>query len=325
MRERAATTGVVSLPSRTIPPPVYVSDEARAALSAPRPALGALPDISDKEGWRRLVASANAAGLARQREQVAQLEVDVAVGELGGVPCCVATPRGARLLSDRQVVFEIHGGALIFLGGEENVRAYAGRMSLDRGRVTYAIDYRVAPDHPYPAALDDCVAAYRALLSDVGADRIVVAGVSAGANLAAALLLRAGDEGLPAPAATLLLSPELDLTERGDSFHTMEGLDVVLSRGLMPINLLYADGADLEDPYLSPLLGDVSAFPPTLLQAGTRDLFLSNAVLMHRKLRRAGVRAELHIFEGMPHASFSGLTPEDREVHTEIQAFLASL
>ena len=76
---------------------------------------------------------------------------------------------------------------------------------------------------------------------------------------------------------------------------------------------------------LSPLFGDVAGFPPTLLQAGTRDLFLSNAVRMHRKLRAAGVRAELHVWDGMPHAGFGGLTPEDREVSQELQAFIASL
>jgi acetyl esterase/lipase len=91
------------------------------------------------------------------------------------------------------------------------------------------------------------------------------------------------------------------------------------------MNLAYAGGADIAHPYLSPLFGDVSGFPPTLLQAGTRDIFLSNAVIMHRKLRRAGVRAELHVWEGMPHGGFGGVTPEDREVSAEMQAFIASL
>jgi acetyl esterase/lipase len=100
---------------------------------------------------------------------------------------------------------------------------------------------------------------------------------------------------------------------------------VVLPARLMEMNLLYADGANLADPYLSPLFGDVSGFPPTLLQSGTRDIFLSNTVRMHRKLRPAGVRAELHVWEGMPHAGFGGLTPEDREVSQELRAFIASL
>jgi acetyl esterase/lipase len=103
------------------------------------------------------------------------------------------------------------------------------------------------------------------------------------------------------------------------------GLDTVLRSRLTEMNLYYAGGADLAHPYLSPLLGDVSGFPPTFLQAGGRDIFLSNTVLMHRKLRRAGVRAELHVWEGMPHGGFSGFTPEDREVSAEMQAFIGSL
>jgi acetyl esterase/lipase len=89
----------------------------------------------------------------------------------------------------------------------------------------------------------------------------------------------------------------------------------------MPANLLYANGHDLADPYLSPLFGDVSGFPPTFLQAGTRDLYLSNTVRMHRKLRAAGVDAELHVFEAMPHGGFAG-APEDIEVRIEMRRFL---
>ena len=230
-----------------------------------------------------------------------------------------------ELAAQNAAIFDIHGGALLFGGGEANVRFATAAIALRTGRVAYGVDYRVPPDHPYPAALDDCVAAYRALLAEVPASRVVVSGTSAGGNLAGALLLRARDEGLPMPAGALLLTPELDLTESGDSFDTLMGLDVVLPARLMEMNLLYAGGADLADPYLSPLFGDVSGFPPTLLQAGTRDIFLSNAVRMHRKLRTAGVRAELHVWEGMPHAGFGGLTPEDREVSQELRAFIASL
>ena len=147
-------------------------------------------------------------------------------------------------------------------------------------------------------------------------------GASAGGNLAAALVVRARDEGLPLPAALVLISPELDLTESGDSFHTNLGIDNVLG-SLIQTNLLYANGHDLDDPYLSPLFADVTGFPPTFLQAGTRDLFLSNSVRMHRKLRAAGVEAELHVFEAMPHGGFAG-APEDLDLRLEIRRFLDS-
>jgi acetyl esterase/lipase len=117
--------------------------------------------------------------------------------------------------------------------------------------------------------------------------RIIVGGGSAGGNLAAALLLRAKDEGLPMPAALTLLTPEIDLTESGDSFTTLAHVSVGLQT-LRDVNLLYANGHALQDPYLSPLFGDLSGFPPTLVICGTRDLFLTNAVRMHRRLREAG-------------------------------------
>ena len=125
------------------------------------------------------------------------------------------------------------------------------------------------------------------------------------------------------PAAVVLMTPELDLTESGDTFETNQMIDVMLPRPLMNANLLYAAGHDLSHPHLSPLFGDFSeGFPPTLLQSGTRDLLLSNTVRMHRVLRRAGVPVELHIIEGMPHGGFMG-SPEDKELAEEIGRFVA--
>jgi acetyl esterase/lipase len=179
------------------------------------------------------------------------------------------------------------------------------------------------PDHPYPTPLDDCLAAYRFLLTERPAERVVVAGASAGGNLAAAMLLRAREDGLPMPGALVLLSPEVDLTESGDTFATNVGVDYVLLDGLGQSIALYAGGHDLTDPLLSPLFGDLTGFPPTFLQSGTRDLFLSNTVRMHRALRDHGVDAELHVWEAMPHGGFFGTTPEDEQVSTELERFLS--
>jgi monoterpene epsilon-lactone hydrolase len=316
---------VVSLPAREIPLPAALSDAAKAALTAAGRTADVVPALDDHDGWRRLIAERGAGAAQTQTPLLERLKADVEATEMGGVPVYVGRPRGERLIDERHVVFDIHGGALIFGGGESAVRFEAAAISLRTGRVTYALDYRVPPDGPYPAALDDCLAVYQALLAEHKAEDIVVSGASAGGNLAAALLLRARDEGLPMPAGAILLTPELDLTESGDSFHTLMGLDTVLRSRLTEMNLFYAAGADLTHPYLSPLLGDVAGFPPTFLQAGGRDIFLSNAILMHRKLRRAGVRAELHVWEGMPHGGFNGFTPEDREVSAEMQAFIGSL
>jgi len=140
--------------------------------------------------------------------------------------------------------------------------------------------------------------------------------------MAASCLLKARDLGMPMPAACVLHSPEADLTESGDSFETNLGIDPVLKRLTNSI-ALYANGHDLKDPYLSPLFGDFSkGFPPTMLSAGTRDLFLSNTVLMHRALKRARIPAALSIWEAMGHAGFFGAAPEDRAVLQEHVQFI---
>ena len=125
------------------------------------------------------------------------------------------------------------------------------------------------------------------------------------------------------PAGVLLFTPMTDLTEAGDSFRTLEDLDVILRRSLFECGALYADGADLKNPYISANYGDFSkGFPPTFLQSGTRDLFLSNTVLLHRAMRRAGIDADLHIWEAMPHGGFGGASPEDQDMTQEARRFL---
>ena len=240
--------------------------------------------------------------------------------EMAGAQVHVATPDGE--VPRHRAFLEIHGGALVY-GGGETCRLGACISAQEYQVTAYGVDYRTPPEAPYPAALDDCLAVYRALLDRYAPENIVVGGGSAGGNLAAALALRARDEGLPLPAGLVLMTPELDLTESGDSFETNQFIDVVLRGSLAAANALYANGHDLADPYLSPLFGDFSkGFPPTIIQSGTRDLFLSNAVRMHRALRRAGVPAEIHIGEGMPHAGFLN-TAEDKELRAEIRRFVA--
>jgi acetyl esterase/lipase len=242
--------------------------------------------------------------------------------EIAGVPTYVIHANDVSDDPSTPIYLDIHGGALI-MGGGEACRLMCSSTAAFTGMIHWAVDYRMAPLHPYPASLDDCMAVYRALLEARDPQDIFVGGGSAGGNLAAALLVRATDEGLPMPAGLVLMTPELDLTESGDSFATNLGIDNVLGL-LMQTNLLYASGHDLAHPYLSPLFADVSGFPPTFLQAGTRDLFLSNTVRMHRKLRNAGVDADLHVWEAMPHGGFGG-APEDIEVRIELRRFLDRL
>lgn len=308
------------IPARELPVPEHLSEHAQGFLAQPRSAdTPANPALDDKEGWRRQIA---------ERDQFIQ---QMLAGMAPDLPCKVTplqegeargfelVPEGVRE-GDRRVYLDIHGGALIYGGGEVCVTMAKNGAFQHMVRMV-TVDYRVAPDHPYPAALDDCLAFYRALLKDHKPEEIIVGGGSAGANIAAAMVLRARDEGLPLPAGLVLISPEADLTESGDSFNTNAGIDGM--GRLMEINLLYADGAPLDDPYLSPLFGDFTkGFPPTLITAGTRDLFLSNAARLHRALRNADIPAELHIQEGAVHGAFGG-APEDAELFRDIVKFCA--
>ena len=198
----------------------------------------------------------------------------------------------------------------------------AQARSADFGVEVYAVDYRLIPDHPYPAPLDDCMAAYREALKTHKPADLVVAGSSAGGNLVAAMLLRARDECLPLPVALVLLTPALDMLSAGDSHQTNKYLDVNLYANA-GVGQLYAKGQDPTHPYLSPLFGDYSrGWPPTLLATGTRDLLLSDSVRMHRILRRAGIRADLHVTEAGGHGGFQGRAPEDTEILAECRRFM---
>ena len=162
---------------------------------------------------------------------------------------------------------------------------------------------------------------YRAILAEHRPGDIVVRGGSAGGNLAAALILRARDEGLPLPAGVVLQTPATDLTASGDTFSTNLGLDNVLTGRFDGPMELYTAGADPRHPYLSPLFGDLAGFPPTILTSGTRDLLLSDTVRMHRALRAAGVDADLHVWEAGSHGGFLQMAPEDAERTAEVRRF----
>ncbi len=326
MASEGAPDGV-RLQSRVVPYPKSVSPQARQFMASvvgpdglPLGVHRRLPAPDDLKGWAEARAAVEATIARGSGRAAATARSTVETTELGGAVVHVGTP--PDLASDDRAYINIHGGGLIHGGGEPC--RIAARLEADKHGVRcYSIDYRMPPQHRYPAALDDCVAVYRALLKRYPAQNIIVGGGSAGGNLTAALALRVRDEGLPLPAAVVLNTPELDLTESGDTFQTNQLVDVMLPMPLMETNLLYAAGHDLSDPYLSPLFGDFSkGFPPTYLQAGTRDMFLSNAVRMHRALRRVGVPVELHIGEGMPHGGFGGGTPEDLELAAECRRFV---
>ena len=315
----------LTVPAHDVPVPRSLSEGAQQALKVsgevPRVVL---PSADDDQGWLEVIAG--------QRAQEAQLVdsgmldaflsstgTDVEARTVDGVPVFVGTPHGLAQ-DDSRVVLVIHGGGWT-QGRGPLVRLSAALEASNLGLRTWAVDYRLLPDDRYPASLDDCVAVYRALVAEVGAENIAVTGTSAGGNLAAAMLLRARGEGLPAPAALGLWTPAVDLTLDGDSWHTNDGLDPIIGRHTRTLVEYYVRGEDPRDPFLSPIFGDLSRFPPTVLVTGTRDGLLSDTVRFHRELRRSGVDAELHVFEGLPHGGFDFVSPEDAERNAEFRAF----
>ena len=315
--------GDVLLQPQVIPAPKAASPEARVYLSTPFWAGDrARLDPDDLPGWKAAIAQVDEMFAPLVAEMLVRSGARVEKQVMGGVPVHVATPRELSAANRDKAHLFIHGGGWAFMGGE----ACGGQGAVQAAQLgcrTISVDYRNPPEHRYPAALDDCVAVYRELIKTVRPENVVISGGSAGGNLTAATALRIRDEGLPWPAAVGLMTPCTDGALISDTIATNDQLDSVLKHAAMDeFWAVYAGGHDRTDPYLSPVYGDFAkGFPPTLLQSGTRDLLLSDTVRLHRALRRAGVEAELHVWEAMPHGGFGGLAPEDAELTVELKGF----
>lgn len=322
---RLDAEGNLHLGRRCIPLPSSVSAEARRMLAMPRLELGPRPAADATQEWRRHIETVNASSAPRVTQMLALCagRARIETREIAGVVVHVATPVRPRPGRDSWLRIVVHGGALLYFGGAY-ARAEAGLLAMQSGCETWSVDYRVPPDHPFPAAIDDVVAVYGAALQQHDASRIALSGASAGGNIAAAAVLKARDQGLALPAALGLFTPQCDLTESGDSFFTNQDIDNALPGRLAEEIAQYANGADLRQPLMSPLFGDFGrGFPASFIQTGTRDLFLSNSVRMHRVLRNADVAAELHVWEAMPHGGFGFDAPEMAEMRQEFDRFLS--
>ena len=290
---------------RDMPVPNTVSPGVQALIGADPFLFWNLHPKNNAE-WKTFVqkvAEAGETALPKLREQMG---VTVTPGTMAGVPVFTVTPRNLRPDNAKPILLHLHGGGYVLNPGEAGTQE-AILMAGIGGFMVLSVDYRMAPDFPYPAAMDDAIAVYRELLKTIPAERIGVFGTSTGGGMTLALALRAKAEGLPLPAALAPGTPWTDLTKTGDSYFINDGVDNILvsyDGWLGDAAKLYAAGHDLKDPMLSPVYGDVSGFPPTLLTTGTRDLFLSNTIRMHLKLRHAGVDADLIVFEGMSHAHY---------------------
>jgi epsilon-lactone hydrolase len=312
------------LPARLLPVPDTVSPELRPRIAAPYPpGWDVAPQTA--AAWKELAAGSAAAAAPDIKAIRERLAIRVEQSQIAGVKVFLVTPSELAPENRDRLLVHVHGGGYVLFPGE----AGAGEAMLmaGYGRLKcVSIDYRMPPDFPFPAGLDDAVAVWRALVGMHDPRKLAIFGSSAGGGLTLAMVLRAKTEGLPLPAAIAPGTPWADLTGDGDSVQANAYVDNVLVANTGWIGAaakLYASARDLRDPLISPLYGDFTGFPPAIVTSGTRDLLLSHAVRVHRKLRRAGVDAALQVYEGQSHAQYlDPFIPETEEAMTEIAKFL---
>jgi monoterpene epsilon-lactone hydrolase len=225
--------------------------------------------------------------------------VTVTAAALGGVPTAEITVEGVE---PRRVVLYFHGGVYV-IGDAFQAAGLAAQVGRRAGAKVISVDYRLAPEHPYPAAVDDALAAYRALLDGGTAPSdIAVAGESAGGGLAVATLVNARDHGLPLPAAAFAMSPYADLTLAGATMETKRDADPLFTPQAFPPRVAdYVSGHDPALGLISPVFADLSGLPPLIIQAGTHELLLDDAIRLARQAATADVQVTLDITAGVPH------------------------
>jgi epsilon-lactone hydrolase len=259
----------------------------------------AFPADSDVNEQRRLLRGAISA-------QPLPADVTVTAAALGDVPTAEITVDG---IEPRHVVLYFHGGVYVMSDA-----FLAAGLASQVGRRTHAkvisVDYRLAPEHPYPAAVDDTLAAYEALLqTGIAHSDIAFAGESAGGGLAIATLVNARDHGLPLPAAAYVMSPYADLTLAGTSMETRRAVDPLLSRELLQPRVTdYTAGQDAALGLISPIFADLSGLPPLIIQAGTHEVLLDDAVRLAQQAVAADVEVTLDITPRVPHV-FQAYSP----------------
>lgn len=300
-------------PDRLAPP--MASRDLQRILIALRSQGATRDDLSVEESRRTL------AGLVRVCPTAADVRIEPV--ELAGVPAEWLSCPEAR---DDAVLIYLHGGAYI-LGGLPSYRDLASRLGRAARARVLSVDYRLAPEHPFPAAVEDAFALYRAVLeAGVSPARLALAGDSAGGALVLSTLLQAREHGLALPAALALLSPLVDLEGRGDSMTTRAALDPVIQFSALRRSAeLYLAGQDPRHPLASPLHGNLAGLPPMLVQVGTAETLFDDATRLVTTVARKGGEVSLDVWPGMFHVwqLYARLLPEGRQAIERAGAFLA--
>ena len=296
--------------TRVVPVPATISTQAQLALGRATPDQGSPQSLEERR--RQTDAYTAGARLAWSRLCPNQLVED----KIAGVPVRIVTPEGLPEGNRDKVLLNLHGGGFNSDSGSYTESIPIAGFSKIK---VVAVLYRLAPEHPFPAAVDDSVAVYKELLKTYKPGHIVIYGTSAGAILTAEVAAKLKQLGLPMPAALGIFSGMGDFARNGDSqsLYALRGfsghLDPPASE---PHDPYYVGGTDAKDPILSPIYGDLHGLPPTLFVTSTRDMLLSGTVNLHRAYLNAGVDARLVVFDALPHAFwYDPLLPEAQEAN----------
>jgi acetyl esterase/lipase len=307
--------------------PSTISPEAQKALAQfSRAARNMeLPAADDVEGWKKVQAAFEKKRAAANAAVVKEYEPDIQPRKLGGVPVLDIKPKGWK--ESKRVLVYTHGGAYTLYSANSRLIS-AVPMAHDTGLRVISVDYTLAPHAKWQEVTSQVVTVVQALVKEGHSlKQIAIYGESAGGGLAAAAVLKMRDQGLGMPAAVVLWSPWSDITDSGDTYATLQDADPLL---YYPGNLkncaaAYAAPADQRNPYVSPVYGNFTkGFPPTLIQAGTKEIFLSNAVRHYQALDQAGIPVKLDLYEGMWHIFqvFNYDLPESKLARKKVRGFL---
>jgi len=296
-----------------------VSAEAQAAMApllngegGPEMAATLLRNPLTRAGVR-LAVTQQWKPIAKARAK--RFGVVVSKGRIAGVPVKHVCKKGIDADSERRLLINFHGGGFLFDGGSLNETIPLAGLT---GIPAITVLYRMAPEHPFPAAVDDALAVYREALADRPATAIGVFGTSAGAVLTLQLLARIKAEGLPMPAAAGVFSGAGDLTMIGDCEAFLP--PIMGTRTAAETLNEYCGDTPRNDPLLSTVFGDLTGLPPVLLMTSTRDQLLSHTILTDLALRQAGVSVDLRVYEGLAHAFWGWIDCPESEIALAAQA-----
>ena len=242
--------------------------------------------------------------------------------QLGGVACEKLSQPGS---DQTRAILYLHGGGFV-AGAPSTHRPLTWRLARLTNLPVHVVDYRLAPEHPFPAGLDDCFAAYHGLLAQgIESRRIAIIGDSAGGNLTLTVALKAKMQGVPLPGCLVCLSPVTDLVEPGPSQLENARSDALfVPTSFATLVEAYCPGQDARDPLISPLRGDLSALPPTLLQCSGAEMLRDDSVRLAEKMRAAGTMVELEVWPKVPHVwqVLADVVPEARQAIDKICRFV---